>query len=175
MPPETVDLQTVNWGKVYRRSHRPIGLRGFSVDYLTIRAVGLLLILLCALVFPGIQINWDWASILIYLAILAWLGWILWPVIENRWTSRLVFKARVERKLEAQFWQREMRPIIIVIQKAFRITSQGNLIEANGWIGHQRVNIPAWLSHTLEEQEKVDLVCLSTRRILGKLEEFSRP
>ncbi len=175
MPPETLEWKTVNWGKVYRRSHRPIELRGFSVDYLTTRAIGLLLVLLCALIFPGIQIGWDWVSILIYLAVFAWLGWILWPVIENQWASRFVFRAHIEHKLKAHFWQREICPVMIVIQKAFRITPQGNLIEASGWTGRCRVNIPAWLSHVLEEQEEVDLLCLSTRRILGKVEEFSKP
>ena len=172
---ETPDWKTVDWGKVYRRSHRPVELRGFSVSYLTIRAIGLLLILLCALIFPGIQISWDWMAVLIYLAVFAWLGWVLWPVIENQWASRFVLKAHIERKLKAQFWQRERCPVLIIIQKAFRITPQGNLIEADGWLGHCRVSIPAWLSYTLEEQEEVALVCLSTRRILGRVEEFSKP
>lgn len=175
MPSETLDWNTVNWGKVYRHSHRPIELRKLSADYFAIRAVGLLFILLCALIFPGIQIEWNWTSILISLAVFSWLGWMVWPVIENRWTRRFVFQAHIESKLKAHFWQREMCPVMIVIQKAYRITAQGTLIEASGWVGQCRVNIPAWLSHALEEQEKVDLVCLSTRRILGRVEEFSKP
>ena len=63
---------------------------------------------------------------------------------------------------------------MIVVQRAFRITPQGQLIEARGWLGDRRVSIPAWLLHIIEQQEEVDLVCLSTRRILGTLEEFSK-
>jgi hypothetical protein len=122
---------------------------------------------------PGSQIKWNWSSVFIPLAVLAWLGWVFWPVVENQWASRFVFRAHIERKLEATFWQREMRPVIIVIQEAFRITSQGKLIETKNWLGHCQVNIPTWLLHIVEEQEEVDLLCLSTRRILGRLEEFS--
>jgi hypothetical protein len=171
---ETLDWKTVNWRKVYLRSQRAIELRGFSVDYFSIRAVGWLLFLSCAFV-AGIQINWDWISTLVSLVVFTWLGWLLWPVIEKRWASRFVLKARVEQKLEAPFWQREMRPVIIVVQQSFRITPKGQLIEARDWLGNRRVNIPAWLLHIIEQQEEVDLVCLSTRRILGRLEEFSNP
>jgi len=170
---ETLDWNTVNWRKIYLRSQRAIELRGFSLSYFSIRAVGLLLFLSCAFV-TGIQITWDWSLILIVLAIFIWLGWIVWPVIEKRLASRFVLKARIERKLEAQFWQREILPVMIVVQEAFRITPQGQLIEARGWLGDRRVSIPAWLLHIIEQQEEVDLVCLSTRRILGRLEEFSK-
>ncbi len=68
MPPEPLDWKTMDWGKVYRRSHRPIELRGFSDPYITTRVVGLLLILLCALIFPKLHISWNWSSVLIYLA-----------------------------------------------------------------------------------------------------------
>jgi hypothetical protein len=175
MPREIADWNIVNWRKVYRRSRRPIELRGVSSPYITIRAVGLLIILSCALIMPGTQVSWDWSSIFISLAVFLWLGWVLWPIVENQWASRLVFKARIERQLEAQFWQREMRPVIIDIQKAFRITSQGNLVEASSWIGHCRVSIPAWLLHIIEKQDEVDLLCLSTRRILGTIDQFSKP
>ena len=171
---ETLDWKTVNWKKVYLRSQKAIELRGFSLSYFSIRAVAWLLFLSCALV-AGIRINWDWGSTLISLIILIWLAWILWPVFEKRWAGRLLLKARVERKLETQFWQREMRPVIIDVQQAFRITPQGQLIEARGWLGNRRVSVPAWLLHIIEQQEEVDLVCLSTRRILGRLEEFSEP
>jgi len=124
---------------------------------------------------PRTQINWDWSSVLVFLAVLIWLGWVLYPVVENQWASRFVFRAHVERKVEASFWQKEMYPVIIVIQKAFRITSQGKLIETKNWLGHCRVSIPAWLLQIVEEKEEVDLLCLSTRRILGRLEEFSNP
>jgi hypothetical protein len=175
MTQDILDWNTVNWRKVYRHTHRPIQLRGISSSYLSIRAVGLVLILFCALIMPGTQIKWDWSSVLIFLAVLIWLGWVLYPVVENQWARRFVFRAHVERKLEASFWQKEMRPVIIVIQKAFRITSQGKLIETNNWLGPCRIRIPAWLLQIVEEKEEVDLLCLSTRRILGRLEEFSNP
>jgi hypothetical protein len=175
MPQDIIDWNTVNWKRVYRRSHRPIELRGISSSYLTIRAVGLLCILLCALVMPGTQINWDWSSVLIFLAVLLWFGWVLYPVVENQWASRFVFRAYVERKLEASFWQKDMRAVSIVVQKAFRINSQGKLIETKNWLGHCQVSIPTWLLQIVEENEEVDLLCLSTRRILGRLEEFSNP
>ena len=177
MAREILDWNTVNWRKVYRHSYRPIELRGLSSPYITIRAVGLLLILLCALVIPGTQIRWDWISILISLAVVIWLVWVLWPILANlvhRWASRFVIKARIENKLEAQFWQKDTRSIIIVIQKAFRITPQGDLIEARSWIGRCKISIPAWLFHYVDEQEEVDLLCLSTRQVLGKLEQFSK-
>ncbi len=175
MPQAILDWNTINWKRVYRHSRRPVELRGISSSYLSIRAVGLLLILLCALVMPGTQINWDWSSTLIFLFVLIWLSWVLYPLAENQWASRFVFRAHVERKLEAAFWQREMRPAIIVVQKAFRITSQGKLIEAKNWLGPCQVSIPAWLLQIVEEKDEVDLLCLSTRRILGRLEEFSNP
>ena len=175
MSQDILDWNTMNWERVYRHSRRPIELRSISSSYLTIRAVGLLFILLCALVIPGTQIDWDWSSVLIFVAVLIWFGWVLYPVVENQWASRFVIRAHVEQKLEPSSWQKELRSIIIVSQKAFRINSQGKLIETKSWLGPRRVSIPAWLLQIVEEKEEVDLLCLSTRRILGRLEEFSNP
>jgi hypothetical protein len=173
-----MNWKTVDWKKVYSRSRRPIELRKFSSPFLAIRVVGLLFLLFWAWVLPGTQISWDWITILIFLAAVIWLGWVLWPVLaylENWWASKFVIKARVARKLEARFWQTDTRPIAIVIEKAFRITPNGDLIEARSWLGHRRLNIPDWLYSIVKEQEAIDLLCLSTRRILGKLEQFSNP
>ena len=174
MPTQTLDWKSINWRKVYLRSQRAVETRGLSSNYFTNRAILWLLLLSCASV-TRIRIDWDWGSILISLVVFSWLAWILWPIIEKHWISRFVLKARVEQKLEAQFWQREMHPVIIIVQQAFRITPHGQLIEARGWLGNHRVSLPAWHLHIIEQQEEVDLVCLSTRRILGRLEEFSNP
>lgn len=170
---------SLNWKSVYRRSIRPVRVRGFSdalvADYISGSAVVMVLIALFSLAFPVIQVPWNWFTISLVTASTIWLAWCFWPAIERICASRFVIRARVLLKPSPQFWQRSMYPVEFFVKSAFRITPKGSLIPMSSWKGKRQFSIPAWLYHIVDEQDELDLVCLSSNKILGELDHFIKP
>ena len=121
------------------------------------------------------DITLSFFPIAVYVVTLVYLGWAFWPAIESRLASRYVLKARVALKPKIHFWQKDMPPLEIVVRKAFKITKNGDLIKTSNWIDHCCISVPAWFYCAVNEQEEFDLLCLSTHKMLGRLEEYLLP
>jgi hypothetical protein len=174
MSPETSGWKEINWKKVNHRSYRPIKRRGGYMPLPFWTYALSIPILLFALLLKA-KIDWNFVSISIYVVIFALLGWMYWPVVENCLASRLILKVRVILKPEIRFWQKDMLPLEITVRKAFKIKRNGELIRAKNWIGPCRISVPAWFYHSVDDREEFDMLCLSTHKMLGRLEEFLLP
>jgi hypothetical protein len=159
--------KSVDWKKVYERSQEQvIAQRNYGV--------GVILIFVLMLLFASSRINLstEWGILVFFILLLVFLGWALWYVIRQQKANRLFLEAQIYLKYDKGFQRGGRYLVEIAIRKAFVITPEGEVLDAKNWRGHRKVSLSTKLYNSTEEQDTVNLLCLSNGSVLGKVEEY---
>ena len=97
-----------------------------------------------------------------------------WSYLKARSANRIVAKARVYLKDTRSRDRGRIYDVGFAIKSAFVLSKDGKLILDRSWNGHHTFSVPTQIYNTIEEQEIVNLIFLSSNQFLGLLEDFKR-
>jgi len=100
-------------------------------------------------------------------------GWLTWMGVKSLKTDVLVFKAKVYLKTDLGFFRKYTKDIQLVVHKAFKVTSIGELEAAESWLGHRDFVVMNKMWEQWNERQEISILVLSSGGILGELKDYT--
>ena len=165
------DWERINWQTVYDNSTRIIKK---SKSFLIIVACVYLLFSLGLGIFSFLIVKATGFTFFLFCILfgLGSSGFLYWSYVRMQNSPRIVAKVRVYLKHSDSINRGTAYRVEFAIKSAFFLSETGELLANNEWKGHRTLAVTRNFYDSIEEQEILDLVFLSTNQVIGLLEDF---
>jgi hypothetical protein len=161
--------KSVNWRRVYARSQRQLLQRtNLRFGLAVFISVVMLFFVILTLDLTVAIVAFFFLAVFVSL-----LGWSLRRGIREQKANRLVLEARVFLKSDSGSSRSAGHWAEIAVRDAFEITPDGQVLATSSRTGHREVLLPSAVFDSFDEQDEIDLLCLSNGVVLGAVEEYT--
>jgi hypothetical protein len=171
--PETLppDWEKINWQDLSNKIEEKYGKTG-GLNFALAFSAFVPILVGTIIFFSSTNKNHDIDKIGILFLIGAILfGTILWSYIRFQRADLLVAKARVLVKTRSHWTYRYTDDVTFALKPVYSL-SDGELHANEEWVGHRILFMTTHLFDRFEEQEVYNLVLISTKQVIGLVEDF---